>query len=307
MTDPNGTQPAAAEPPAAAPETPQTDEQIWEELTRDDSAAPDPNDKPIGDPDAPPGWNEADDDAGEPQTTSQPDAATTAPADDPWAKAPPELLKDRERMEHMIRSLNGRVRALTKRHVERKNPSADETKALAETTKALADKAGEYPDILGPVVETIKTLETRIARFDEAGEKEREDLVAEEWNTFTALHADGMKVIEENAKAFEDWLKVQPKDVRDIIDANKDAVIDGAGAAMVVSAFKEHVAAAQKPPAPSSTTPNPDPRRDLQLRGANATTSRSAPVTSDPSLADMTPEQLWEYWDKEDQKKQARR
>ncbi len=306
MTDPNGTQPAAAATPAAAPEAPPTDEQIWDEFDRDDSATP-PEEPAIGDPDAPPGWNEADDDAGEPQTTSTPEAATTAPADDPWAKAPPELLKERERMEHTIRSLNGRVRALTKRHVERRAPSDDETKALAETKKVLADKAGEYPDILGPVVETIKTLETRIARFDEASEKEREALVAEEWNTFTSLHSDGMKVIEENAKAFEDWIKVQPKDMRDIIDANKDAVIDGVGAAMVVSAFKEHVAAALEPPAPQPTTTNPDPRRDLQLRGANATTSRSAPVTSDPSMAEMTPEQYWAWLDKQEAQKQARR
>jgi hypothetical protein len=291
MTDPNGTQPAAAAPPAAAtPETPPTAEQLWDELNREDPAPSTPDEAApagepaaAGDPDAPPGWNEADDDAIQPPTPSQPDATKDETADDPWAKAPPEVLKEREKMEHTIRSLTGRVRALTKRHMERPAaPSKDETDALAATKKVLAEKASEYPDILGPVVESIEKLETKITGLEKATDQERQAILDEEWGTFTSIHPDGMKVIEENGTAFASWLKAQPKDVQSIIEANKDAVIDGAAAAEVVSRFKDHVAAAKAPPAQQQTTPTPDPRRDLQLRGANATQSRPAPSRPTP-------------------------
>lgn len=302
MTDTTGKPPEAATD--AAPEAELTDEQIWKELAAEDSASePDPDDAaPAPEEDGP---DEAEDDAGEDRTPSEDDAKPDEQADDPWAAAPPELLKEREKMEHTIRSLNGRVRALTKRHQEAlKSPSKDETDALAATKKVLAEKADEYPDILGPVVETIERLETKIARFDEASAQDRDALLQEEWSTFTSIHADGMKVVNENAQTFATWLKDQPQTIRDVIEANKDAIVDGQAAAEVVSLFKDHITAAQRPPAPEPN-PSPDPRRTSQLRGAQATSSRSTRVTSDPTIGEMTDEQYWAYLERQD--KQAKR
>lgn len=300
MTTETGNPPAAAgDIPAAAA---MTDEQIWKELDREDSA-PDADDLPApadtgdGGDNLPEGWDGADDDADGSQETSKA-ADPVVQADDPWATAPPEILKYREKTEHTIRSLNGRVRALTKRHMEaRQSPSDDDTKALAATKMVLAEKASEYPDILGPVVETIDRLESRFARLDEAGEQDRLELVKEEWGTFTSIHADGFKVIESNAAQWTSWLKEQPQDVRDVIEANKDAIVDGQAAADVVTRFKQHLTPAT-PPAPEPTI---DPRRERQLRGAQATPSRSLPVTADPTIGEMTDEQYWAYLERQDQ------
>lgn len=309
MTNDPGKPPGAADP-SAAPEAELTDEQLWAELAGDDSAS-DPDDAPDApaaedgaDDDPPPdGWDEADDDAGDDQGTSDDPAGTGEQADDPWAKAPPELLKQREKMEHTIRSLNGRVRALTKRHMEaRTSPSKDDADALAATKKVLAEKASEYPDILGPVVETIDRLESKIARFDEASEQDRQALAEEEWGTFTSVHSDGFKAIESNADAWSSWLADQPKEIKDVIEANKDAIVDGQAAADVVTRFKQHLQAAQEPPAPE-TRPTPDPRRARQLRGAHETTSRSPRVTNDPSIGEMTDEQYWAHLERQEQAK----
>lgn len=312
MTDQTGKPPEAA--PDAAPEAELTEEQLWNAFAAEDSAsadAPEPEDAPAApedkDDDAPPeGWDEADDAAGDDQTPSEDTDQKDETADDPWAKAPPELLKEREKMEHTIRSLNGRVRALTKRHqAALKSPTKDETDALAATKKVLAEKADEYPDILGPVVETIERLETKIARFDEASAQDRDALLAEEWGTFTSIHSDGMDVVNKNAQTFATWLKDQPEDVRNVIEANKDAIVDGQAAAEVVSLFKQHLEAAQKPPAPEPNT-TPDPRRASQLRGAQSTSSRSPRVTADPTIGEMTDEQYWAYLERQE-RAQAKR
>ena len=310
MTNETG-KPPAAEDVSAAPEAEMTDEQLWKELEGTASAS-DPDDDieasaPADDDgDTPPeGWDEADDDATERQTPSDAAAGPEDQADDPWAKAPPELLKQREKMEHTIRSLNGRVRALTKRHMEaRSSPSKDEADALAATRRTLEEKASEYPDILGPVVQTIDRLESKIARFDEATEQDRQALVAEEWDNFTSVHSDGMKAIESNATAWSSWLASQPQEIRDVIVANKDAIVDGQAAADVVTRFKEHIAVALEPPAPEPKTT--DPRRARQLRGAQETASRSPRVTADPTIGEMTEEQHWAYFERQDQAKARR-
>lgn len=302
--------PAAADDSAATPEL--TDEQIWNEMVGNDSAT-DQDDPPEDDADEGDPPEDAEDDGqaektpDDPPDSSDDEADKPDDAEDPWAKAPPELLKEREKMEHSIRSLNGRVRALTKKIQQAPQGASDEDKqALAAAKQALTEKAEEYPDILKPVLDNLNRIDTKLEAFEQASTKEREDLIQAEWETFTELRSDGMAVVEKNADAFNAWVQDQPKTVRDIVEANKAAIVDGAGAAEVISAFEKHLNAAQQPPATDTPPASRDGKRERQLRGAQGTTSRSARVTTNPDIGQMSDEDYWNYLVAQDEKKKAR-
>lgn len=158
--------------------------------------------------------------------------------------------------------------------------------------------AEDYPDIAGPLVRKIKRLEQELSSgkigAQEALVEAREELDTiheQELERFLNEVPDGFDVVQQNMDDFLAWIEDQPKVYREIFNRNKDLIVDGLGAAVLVSRYKSHLAQAggeqEQPPA-----------RKAQLRGAATPASRRVrPPTPAAVRGDVSPEEAWKYWE----------
>jgi hypothetical protein len=190
----------------------------------------------------------------------------------------------------------------------------------------LASLSEEYGDVVGPLVDEVKSLKGRFKDLSDADEQRTEVITEElremqekEIATFEETHPDGMDVVKDNAEVFQEWIEDQPKVIRDAYTANLDRFVDGTAAALVVSHFKaalqeasqgnasqpaEGEAETADPQAETQTDKRLERRRSRQLAGAAATrTTGSQKVSSDLPPDTEDEEALWKYWEAQDAKK----
>ena len=281
-------------PPTDGPEEEgQTDEQIWEELkaqdASDDASAQGDDQEPPDEPETDPAPSEEADPAPE----SNPD---------PLASASPEVRKMVEGMQHDLASARGRISALMKQRSQPRSPGAgdaDPDPEAAKRSEELDRAAEEYPDIVQPLVDTVKDLSEKVTAITEADEAARADLLAEENRILSERHPEGLDVVSKNAPAFWAWLDSQPDEVKAVVQANSDTIVDGRGTAEVLTNFKAHLDEQTAPePEPGDTPPVPDKqtqKRDLRLRGAKGTQSKGPAVSVEPAGDVDDPKAHWDW------------
>ena len=275
-----------ADAPTPADDTPAelTREQLWDQaIAADDSATVTPQDAPASDG---------------PEAPEVPDVLADA--------QPPntDQIEENEqariaRLEHQLASSQGRLAKLTaaqaKLDTARKAaPSASKDQSPARDNRKKLDAVrSEYPDVVGPLVDTVDELQKQIdamaaigqQSIDEQSQAFQEQL-AEQEAIFKAEHPDGEDIITQNVAVFRGWINSprRPKYLHDIFVANERDMVDGTGVALLVSEFK--IALAQATPDLVPAKDSTQQRRESQLAGAQATKQTSPKAMTGAPPAD---------------------
>lgn len=229
-----------------------------------------------------------------------------------------DLKKRRGGEGHKIKMLQRDLKTTKKRLA-----AAEGAKQAQESSKeSLEAAAEEYPDVLKPVQDNLNAVQ---GSMEAQAEAEREtvsnlegDLQAElirEAQVFQAEHPEGMKFVVDHIDAFNAWIRDQPGDMRDIHQANLETIQDGKGAALLVSKFKQAVAAATEEPSAGddpvpATDTSLEERRQRQLdgaRGAPSTPSSKLLTTDTEDDPNESPDDSWDYWERKDAEAERRR
>ena len=304
MTE-QATQPGAQE--TVAPE--KDDETIWNELEHE--TLPDDGDEEAGlkadDADDP-------DDLGESEAGNAPAEPSQQP-DDPWAAAPEVLRNDyqsikaeKERLEHRLRSEEGRIRAAQARLQELSKTSAAPQKddGPEDISKALEGLKSDYPEIAEPISKVVAAINGRVEELDRAEQSRRmaaqnelQHMVEVQTAELERAHPDWFDTLKNNGSAFATWVEDQPKRIRDAAYRNAQQIVDASEAASVVAAFKDHLGIGAKAPEHQHQPEND--RRKRQL-AASATPSRSAGKPTVSGIPDDgDPEAIWEAMERAEQ------
>lgn len=297
---------APAEEEAGVPEDATPEEDLWSSF--DDTPA-----------------EEEDPDAGEDLDEGEPEEADPGEdGDEPAETQTYEQLKEQfEKLEQKFRSEQNRARGqqrradtLAKELEELRNREAaspgDSEEVRRERAEKIEAAKSEYGDVVGPLVEVIDDLQKRVDDLS-AGEKqelrskeaELAQIVEEQTAGFLDHHPDGFDVLRQHGSTFRAWIEDQPKMYRDIYERNRRSIVDGEGAAVLVSRFKMALAEADMDGSPPEPQTQPQSRkRQRQLDGARATRGRSrqAAVTEIPADSE-DPDQIWDYWDRKDRRR----
>ena len=273
----------------------QTNEQIWNEIVAEKEGSQVAEEvEDLEAEDAPEPEAQSDEDPSDDDTAaSEPDEGADAPEaeDEKDEEDPADKIK---RLEHALNSEKGRTAAL-QRKIERtrKNAGTGDNPSQAEDDR-LKEVADEYSDILDPVMERVQELsqnfqsERDLRQQDD--ERELEEELAKQGDAFLKEHPDGFNIITEHQDTFQAWVEDQPKAIRDQFEMNREEIVNGAGAALVVSHFKKSLAEASTPdpePDPNPETQRLDKKRRRQISGARSTSARGPQSTpSDEPAAD---------------------
>ncbi len=306
-----------------AAETVQDDAELWSEFEASDnpkgnatSAAP-----VAAESDVP---FEGENDETKPEDVPAGTPATTeAAASDIWASAPPELKAAYDQLaaktakiETDFKSVNGRVSAYQKRYEDLARAAQpvkkDET---ADPLKAIEGLKQDYPELAEPLEKALEAIQGRIDNLDKAEEGRRvaaqtglETLVDDETKRLEQEHPDWLETLEKNGAAFAAWVEDQPRRIREIAYRNDKAIVDAAGAAEVMTKFKEHLKPVTTPAAGTDTSTKTqtqplNDKRERQLAGtASPTRQGGRPVVSGIP-EDGDPEQIWKAFDAADQQR----
>lgn len=214
--------------------------------------------------------------------------------DDIWANAPAELREAHERQmrdaDLRVRSANGRVSALNRqlqnyrqqgeqtgtepqtqqRETQTQVPSAQpgQIDLNAEQYQRLRE---EFPEVAGPLLDLIAMQNGQIQRFAQtAGAFEQQQVsavISEQERLLTEQHPDWNEVTQDDR--FGGWLETQPTSIKQALQRNFDAIVDGADAALVIGKFKQDMGIGAAPPPPPNPQPTPsqDDRRQRQIAG----------------------------------------
>lgn len=311
--------------PADAGSETVTDEDLWRDFDTQDARTDDeadddnaPGDKAgSGDDDTPADdWAERDEPDTDRDGSAEKDGDTGAAESVDWKaraeKAEQKWRSDRGRVEKMRKEAEALQQELERARQQIAALKTDDEKARDRESR-LNKVREEYGDVMEPVLEEIQDLRARdeaLTRAEQSRlerlESNYESLVQAEQDAFLAEHKDGFDVIDQNRDAFRAWIDDQPREMRDIFKANEQAIVDGQGAAMMVSRFKAFMQDQSRGPGPASSETRSTSRRKLQLEGARSsrTPGRQA-ATSDISPDTDDPEALWDYWDRKE--RQGRR
>lgn len=180
----------------------------------------------------------------------------------------------------------------------------------------------EYGDVAEPIVDEINSLREQMEKDREAltqreqhehhlAQERYKAILDEQWSAFTAEHPDGLEAIQQNGDVFLEWIEDQPKELRDIFHANREEVVDGRGAALLVAEWKAAMADALADDPSSSQTPAsgsepPDRmqgRREQQLRGARSPRSTGRQRATGTPPPDSDDEGAWwDYWEERERR-----
>lgn len=276
-------------------QTEQTREQLWDEVLAADDG---PTVTPLDAPDASDG----------PDTPEAPDAPVDATAQNA------DQIKESEqarisRLEHQLASSQGRVAKLlaaqSKLAVAQKSapPAGQDQRPSQDAKKKLDAARAEYPDVVGPLADTVEEMQKKIDALSAMGQQTVDeqtqainDQLDEQTAIFKAEHPDGEDFITQNAAAFKDWITSdkRPKYLHDIFEANRGAMVDGTGVSLLLSEFKIAMATANP-----SLIPAKDPtqqRRESQLAGAQATKQTSPKAMTGMPPADGADKEAAMKW-----------
>lgn len=285
---------------AVEAETPeQTDEDIWNEI----NSAPKDDGSDDADDDDPIEQAEPKRDA-DPEPEGSDDEGKEASSEDP-----DKLREQIERLTQQRDSEKGRARGLNMKY-ERIQSELRAAKAELDalksaetddaTRKQLSKAREEYGDVLGPVLSRMEKSDEANRRMAQVQservksiEAERRALAQEELGTFVTEHPDGIEFLQKNGDDFRAWVEDQPAADREIYNRNRQTIVDGAASALLLSKFRQHIAA-QSGHRPANQSAS---RRQRQLAGAQSVRAASTKVvTSDNVPSGDDPEALWKYW-----------
>lgn len=287
-----------------------TDEQLWATFEAEESG------KTEADPDE----GEDEEDAEDPADEDDPDSPSEDEddsEDDGDAKGDDteELRAQVDRLQHALNSEKGRT-AASRREAE------ELRRQIAETQKRIGDQGDEdprkerpnldavseeYGDIVGPLIDEVKALRQNVDDLSSRDKGRLKDLegrldriAEEEEGVFLTEHPDGFDYLREHGKDFREWVEDQPKRIRDIWQTNFEQIIDGTGAAYLLSSFKQSRLDASEPPEKQQQAET-SRRRQRQLDGARSTRSgtRQA-LTADAPPETDDPEAIWNYFERKD-------
>lgn len=290
------------EPAPGAGSDVDSDEALWKEFTglNTDGTSDDEPADPKPDEEDDPGA-----DASEPDGAKE-DSETDH--DDPDA-----LREQIEKLTQQVKSEKGRARGLNMKY-ERLQSELRAAKAErdalrdAESDDATREKLSkareEYGDVLNPVLERMERSDAANRRLAEVRDervntlsKENDDYLQEQFDTFRAEHPNGVEFLRKNHDEFKAWVDDQPAADREIYERNRKHIIDGDGAALLLSKFKAHKAAASDGGSRPASTQSNSRRRERQLAGATSVRAPSSQViTSDNTPSDDDPEALFNYF-----------
>ena len=254
-------------------------------------------------------------------TTTEPDIWTDAP--EPLRAEYQTLKADADRLVHAQKSDRGRIAAL-QRQVEdlQQRPAAGATNRTGNngaangsaeraadtfvTSQKWKDFGEEYPEIAGPLGEVISGLQQEVADLkggvSAINSDRRQGQLNEQERLLADTHPDWKEVTAD--AALSDWLRSQPRHVREAAQRNGEGIVDAEEAADVVGRFKAWRAAqagnGHEDPAakagnghgsPNNAAPTLSNRRQRQLESASGTRSRS------PSAAVGIPDDPKGAWD----------
>lgn len=285
-----------------------SDEELWREMTGASEVEetdgvvdePDPSDSAGDDPDEP----------------STPSGADGVKDDGDTDHDDPDKLREQiERLTQQVKSEKGRARGLNMKQERLQSDIRSlqaEIKALREAeaddaTKEKISKAREeYGDVLDPVLESMERSDAATRRMADLRQervdtlsRENEDFLKEQFDTFRAEHPTGVDFLQKHHEEFRNWVEDQPKTDREVYERNREAIVDGEAAALLLSKFKAHRAASDGGSRPE-TSPKDARRRQRQLAGAQSVRSPGTQViTSDNRPSDNADGQAhWDYWTK---------
>ena len=240
----------------------------------------------------------------EPTVTAEPDIWADAP--EPLRAAFEATRKQAEIADQNHRRVSGTVSALQRQINELKAKPATAAQAEATTdilaSPALKKAQEEYPEVVGPLVETLKALQDQTANIGKA--------MAEKFTAADQREADAYYVAQENAltsampdwKAqaskpeFKAWLNEQPQYVRDGIERNGSKIVDASEAAHIIGLFKTSIGA-------QTNFQKPSAKRQQQLESAASPQGRGGAPRITSGIEGMTDQQIWDQLEAEDRRK----
>lgn len=281
-----------------------SDEALWKEFTglnTDGTSDPKPSDPKPDEEDDP----DAEAPASEPEGTNE-DGDTDH--DDPDA-----LREQIDKLTQQVKSEKGRARGLNMKYERLQSElraAKAERDALREadsddaTKEKLSKAREEYGDVLDPVLERMDRSDAANRRLAGVREervntlsRESDEFLQEQFSTFNTEHPNGVEFLKKNHEAFKAWVEDQPKADRDIYEENKVNMVDGHAAALLLSKFKAHKAAASDGGSRPASNQSNSRRRERQLAGATSVRAPSSQViTSDNIPSDDDPEALFNYY-----------
>lgn len=303
-----------------------SDEQLWDEIDAEDDAGPSEDDGSADDE-----GDDGDDEQGEGDEDEAGDLGdedggdggeeTGADGGDDGEEAQPPTLEELKQASELhlqqFKSEQKRSMAQQKRadRLQKElnritsRPAADKDKDDQRKQK-LSELSEEYADVVGPLVEEVDVLNSRLESQTESDairadaiKEELGDLRQAETLKLTEAHPDYAAFMSEHTAVFDEWIEDQPKIVRDAYSVNENNFVDGSAAAFLVSKFKEAIAGSSQA-TPKPTTSTLEKRRQHQLagaRGEKASTNQKA--TSDNVPEDGDWDQTWDALDAKEARK----
>jgi len=329
MTDATNQAAERAGKPARDAET--TDEQIWADMERDDKGAEPDDDRDEGTEPKPKAAAEPEPDPepsadADPEPSKDDDGGDAGDGETPDGTGPEALQAQVERLQHSLDSERGRT-AKNRREIDSLRSKIDDAQQNAAQRgdqddgdlKAQREKLDaareEYGDVIGPLADVITNLE---ARVDQLSAQETRDLdrqrerytvlVQAEQVVFEKEHPDGFETIKKHREVFNGWIDDQPRAIRDAYADNKQAIVDGSQAALLVGLFKQALSDADGGQAPANAeTEKLQHKRQLQLAGARSIRSPNRQQASSRPHAESDDDQgHWDYFKRKDAREAAR-
>lgn len=315
MTDANTQAPRADQ---SARDADKTDEQLWDDIERQEKDAGPADDHDEGK--APDFEAAAGADDPEPQPSDDDDPIPSeddGEGDDgasPVGMDREALQAQNKRLQHSLDSEKGRsakgrrviddlnMQIAAAKASQRDNPDDDHLKERREQVKAARE---EYGEVIGPLTDTITDLEARVAQLSAHEEKElgrleerHKALVDAELEVFKSEHPDGLDAINKHREVFDEWIEDQPKALRDIYAENQQFIVDGTQAALLVGLFKQALLDADGGSTPANhETERLQHRRQRQLAGAHSIRSTNRQQASSRPARDSDDAQAhWDYY-----------
>lgn len=217
--------------------------------------------------------------------------AEQTPTDDIWANAAPELRQAHEaaiRDERLrTETIKGRQSAADRKIAELQaklaqagqgdqggspqQPDGNEPRQVAPADDAaLRQLREDYPEVAGPLLDLIAKQNEQLAKLTPAVSafetQQQSAFLSEQESLLTKEHSDWADAASDDR--FGGWLESQPRAIKEAMERNYSAIVDGAEAALVIGKFKADVGFQGK--ASPTPTPTPSPtqtRRAKQLAG----------------------------------------
>jgi len=211
--------------------------------------------------------------------------------DDIWANADPKL---REAHENALRDAHLRAEGIKGRQsaADRENArlraqiaelqgGRESSQAPKEGNDEPGDKPSseipdhlrqlreDYPEVAGPLLDVIDKMQGELTELKQPvgalKEREAASAIQQQETLLTEKHPDWQAVATDDR--FAGWLEEQPKAIKDAMERNFNAIVDGNDAALVIGKFKADLGIGKEPSTPD---PKPDPTVDRRQRQLQA-------------------------------------